>query len=110
MRAQRDSTVHHQKFIGVDVFRSRSNESTESVNGKAKHAEANEPTIIRNSQSPRIATEDGERTVGLLRRDIGSIFRPRAAQQPQQQRDSSPQKTDMFTLKRCLAFDEDEED
>jgi hypothetical protein len=84
------------KFLGIDVMRTLSTESTEDV-----HANLKTPT---KSISPAVKRTYTDRRSWRIK-DMSSIFRdpPAVSQQHQEI-------PDMLSIKRCLAFDEDDED
>jgi hypothetical protein len=91
----RTGIITQPKLIGIDVVRTRSTESTESVNASTKT-----PKSIR---VPSQRTPEKER-FSWRTKDIGSIFRSPPSPS------SSQEIPDMFTIRRSLAFDEDDEE
>ena len=96
----RNGTITPPKFLGIDVLRTRSNESTEVANSSIKMAR-NPPSSPkqepgRDDQSWRMIDQSWRM------KDTSSIFRSSPS------KSSLPEVPDMFSINRCNAFDEDD--
>uniref|UniRef100_A0A6T6GBE5 Uncharacterized protein n=1 Tax=Craspedostauros australis TaxID=1486917 RepID=A0A6T6GBE5_9STRA len=103
-----------QQFLGIDVSRTRSTESQEDTSPfrtptkAGRHHQQHQQmisssmsrpsSIFATPQRPRKDSESSWRT----KETMGSIFRS-----PSQPADDIP---DMFSIKRCLAFDDDDDE
>jgi hypothetical protein len=93
MRSQ--GIITEPKFIGIDVVRVQSNESTEAVEQTYKPPQGSPPSTTQLTPNCQVQ---------LWRtKEQHSVFRtaPTAA---------ASEIPDMFSIKRCLAFDEEDED
>jgi hypothetical protein len=93
MRSQ--GIIAEPKFIGIDVVRVRSNESTEAVERTYKPPQGSPPSTIRLTPDRQVQS--------WRSKEQNSIFRTAPTA-------TASEIPDMFSIKRCLAFDEEDED
>ena len=91
----RSGTISPPKFLGIDVLRTRSSESTEGVNESIKAAR--NPDVSQFQTPPK-----GD--LDWRAKDMTSIFRPPPSGP------ATPSAVDLLSIKRCLAFDEADEE
>jgi hypothetical protein len=99
MKAKVISTLPEPQYLGIDVFRTRSSESTESVGHNRTKSGGSVTTPSKQQHMPS-SPQRSTREKSWRTKDMDSIFRC----------SSSPPSEipDMFSIKRTMAFDEDD--
>ena len=99
----RSQTMTGPKFLGIDVNRVRSSDSTEPVAPTLKPQQQQQVFAASPAVKPRLTPDRQHHQSSWRTKDQASIFRSPATP-------SASEIPGMFEIKRSLAFDEDDDD